>query len=101
MDATNAASLCVSAIAILTAFASQRAASKASTTNARTAAEEEAYTRARAFDLATIARQDAELEDCREHIKGLEDQVEILRWRLNRAEAGLPPMPYPKEKPDG
>lgn len=98
MDATNVASLIVASVAALSALASQRSASKASTINAKTAAEEEAYTRARAFDLATITRLENENKELREREKELEEQIDILKWRITRLERGLPPAPYPKEE---
>lgn len=98
MDATNVASLIVATIAALTAIASQRSASKASTVNARTAAEEEAFNRARKMDIETIERLDRENKELREREKELEEQVDILRWKVSRLERGLPPAPYPKEE---
>lgn len=98
MDATNVASLVVAAIAALAAVASQRSASKASTISAKTAAEEDAYNRARAFDLETIARLEREVNEERARNKDLEEQVDILRWRIGRLERGLPPAPYPKDE---
>lgn len=97
MDTTNVASLIVACIAALTAIASQRSASKASTVNARTAAEEEAFNRARKMDIETIERLDRENKELREREKELEEQVDILRWKVSRLERGLPPAPYPKD----
>jgi predicted RNase H-like nuclease (RuvC/YqgF family) len=88
--------LVVAGVAALSAFASQRSASKASTLNTRTLAEEEAFTRARSFDLETIKRLEQENKELREREKELEEQVEILKWRIGRLERGLPPAPYPR-----
>jgi predicted RNase H-like nuclease (RuvC/YqgF family) len=98
MDATNVASLIVAAIAALAALASNRAASKASVVNARTQAEEEAYNRARAMDTETINRLDRENKELRAREKELEEQVDILKWRIGRLENGLPPAPYPNKE---
>jgi predicted RNase H-like nuclease (RuvC/YqgF family) len=109
MDATNVASLVVAVIAALTAIASQRSASRASVVNARTAAEEEAYNRARKMDTDTIDRLDRENKELRERLdketrefrereEDLEEQVEILRWKVRRLEQGLPPMKHPMEE---
>lgn len=98
MDATNIASIIVAVIATGSAVASQRSSAQASKFNARAEAETEAYNRARAFDIATIERQDKELKDLREENKDLEEQLEILRWRISRIEHGLPPAPYQKGK---
>lgn len=97
MDATNLASLIVACIAALTAIASQRSASKASVVNSRTAAEEEAFNRARKMDVDTIDRLDKENKELREREKELEEQVDILRWKVSRLERGLPPAPYQKD----
>lgn len=97
VDATNIASVVVASIAALTAVASQRSASRASTVNARTAAEEEAFNRARKMDIETIERLDKENKELREREKELEEQVDILRWKVSRLERGLPPAPYPKD----
>jgi predicted RNase H-like nuclease (RuvC/YqgF family) len=101
MDTTNVASLIVATIAALAALASQRSASRASTLNARTAAEEEAYNRARAFDLETIKQLKEENKELREREKELEEQVDILKWRVSRMERGLPPAPYPSSEQRG
>lgn len=98
MDATNVASLIVALIAAVTAIASQRSAARASTVNARTAAEEEAYNRARKMDIETIDRLIAENKELREREKELQEQVDILKWRISRLERGLPPAPYPREE---
>lgn len=75
------------AIAAGGAWASQRSASKASTVNtsvtSRLEAEKEAYERARAFDIQTIERQQAEIKDLR-------DQVVVMRERIAKLEGKSP-----------
>lgn len=98
MNAATIASLIVAVIAALAAIASQRAASKASVVNSKTMAETEAYNRARKMDIDTIERLDKENKELREREKELEEQIDILKWRIGRLERGLPPAPYPKEE---
>lgn len=81
----------VGIVAALAGVASQRAISKASTTNARLDAEKEAYERARQFDRDTIARQDKELQALRDDNRALTDKYNKLFYRLVRVERGLPP----------
>lgn len=73
MDAgfvTAIASILVASVAAISAYASQRSASKASTVNVQTetsaSMEREAYVRARAFDTETIRRQDEEIAELRQ-----------------------------------
>lgn len=86
MDPINIASIIVAAIAALAAWASQRSASKAITTNANVAArvelEKEAYVRARAFDVETIRRQDVELAELRKENKELDNKIYQLKERI-------------------
>jgi TolA-binding protein len=104
MDAVNVASVIVAAIAALSAYASQRNASRASTINtqatSRVDMEKEAYERARQFDTDTIERQDKEIQELRqeiavlkaEHRKELEEFREEnrrLRLRVVRLERGI------------
>lgn len=49
------------------------------------------------MDTETISRLDKENKELREREKELEEQVDILKWRISRLERGLPPAPYPKE----
>lgn len=79
MDPVNIASVLVALIAALAAYASQRAAAKASTTNSRTDMEREAYERARKFDTDTIERQDAEIAELRAEIQQLRAEIDQLR----------------------
>lgn len=115
MEAAVIASILVSLIAAVSGYASQRAAAKASNQNAstssRTEMEKEAYERARSFDTATIARQDAELIELRKNVKDLNadvkrmsleneilhednhrlrDEVAVLRQRFGRIERHYP-----------
>lgn len=85
--------LAVAAIAALSAYASQRAASKASMLNVSTTTrvdmEKEAYDRARKFDIETIERQDAEIAELRRDNQELHEKVDVARAeaRAARAEA--------------
>lgn len=76
-------SIAVAAIAAGGAWASQRAASKASvfntTVTSRLDAEKEAYERARQFDIDTINHQQAELTSLRTENKRLHSELDFLR----------------------
>lgn len=80
-------SVLVAGIAATGAWASQRSAAKASTTNAavtsRLDAEKEAYERARKFDIETIERQAEQLKNCA-------TEIEALKKRLARIEDKTP-----------
>jgi len=82
MKTGDYALIAVAFISGLAAYLAQRSASKASTTGAtvtsRLDAEKEAYERARAFDLQTIERQDAELRALRSEVTTL--RVELARF---------------------
>lgn len=103
MDAINIGSILVAAIAALSAYASQRAAAKATMINtavsAKVEAERGAYERARDFDTDLINRQNEEIEELREENKCLKDELKLLRQRVFRLEKGLPPDH--EEKVDG
>lgn len=101
MDAVNIATILVALIAAAGAWASQRAASKASIQNTqvggRVDMEKEAYERARGYDTETIARQSAEItelreehEACSQKISDMEAKHELeitmLRNRIARLE---------------
>jgi septal ring factor EnvC (AmiA/AmiB activator) len=73
--ATLVASFLVALLGALSAYASQRAASKATTMTSRNDMEKDAYSRARTFDVETIARQDKELDDLRVENKELRDKL--------------------------
>lgn len=109
MDPASIASVIVALIAAAVAIASQRSASQASRKNTqattRVDMEKEAYIRARAFDVDTIEHQDKEIKDLRddikrqaEELKDLKEQNLLLRKRIGRLEAGLPPE---EESSDG
>ena len=101
-------SIIVAVVAALGAWASQRAAAKATTFNTavttRLDAEKEAYERARAFDIETINRQEKELESLRKEndrlrsiIEDLQndnskvhEELRMLRLRVNKLERGFP-----------
>lgn len=91
MDATAIASIVVAFIAAASAYASQRAASRASTMNANTTSrvdmEREAYERARSFDTETIRRQDVEIEELRKEIAHLKKENNKLCARVQMLEA--------------
>lgn len=80
MDLTSIGAVVVAVVAAVGAWASQKSASRASmiiaSTSSRLEAEREAYERARAFDVATIQRQD-------EEITGLLKEIATLRTKLN------------------
>ena len=92
MDWGNWVTILVAVIAALSAYASQRAAAKATTLNTSTTSrvdmEKEAYDRARKFDIETIERQDAEIAELRA------DKAALLReiaYADFRAFAGTTP----------
>lgn len=93
MDPVSVASIIVAIVAATSAYASQRAASKATTVNTITTSrvdmEKEAYDRARSYDTETIKRQDTELDELRVENKTLQQEVRILRLRITRLEQGL------------
>lgn len=76
-------SLVVALIAAGSAYASQRAAAKASTINTTTTSrvdmEKEAYQRARTFDTETIRRQDEEITELRQENVALKSEVREVR----------------------
>lgn len=88
-DTTSIVSAVVAIVASGSAFASQRAAAKASTANSRTAAEEQAYIRARDMDIETIRRQDAEIDELRTENKRQQKQIRELSERLSKCERSL------------
>lgn len=81
------AGIAISLITALGAWASSRASSRASTANSKTEAEKEAYDRARKMDVATIERQDAELEEIREQNRLLREQNDHLNADVKRIDA--------------
>ena len=65
IDPYSIGAILIALIAALGTWASHKSSAKASTINAKAAAEVEAYNRARKMDLETIQRQDAEIDDIR------------------------------------
>lgn len=86
---TAIVSAVVAIVASGSAYASQRAASRASMVNSRTAAEEEAYIRARDMDIETIRRQDEEIAELRAENKSLHKKMRDLSERLSKCERSL------------
>jgi small-conductance mechanosensitive channel len=95
LESAAIASIIVSVIAALAGYASQRAAVRATNKNAasssrteldktRTEAEKEAYQRARAFDMETIQRQDAELEELRANQRTLNEDIKLVNRENTR-----------------
>lgn len=94
MSGIDIGSIVVAFIAAIAAWASQRAASKASGTNTQVAgrldAEKEAYERARAFDTETIRRQDAEIAELRAEARALHAELRNCHIRLQTLEDKTP-----------
>ncbi len=90
MDPINVVTIIVAIIASLSAYASQRSASKVSLNNnattSRVEMEKEAYDRARSYDTETIRRQDTEIEEIRAENKELREEVKALQERIARLE---------------
>lgn len=104
LDPTVIASILVGMVAAASAYASQRAAARASTLNATAASrvdmEKEAYERARKFDVETIGRQDHELDDLREENEELQVKIRALIQhiiQLEQARGFYPNYPPPKK----
>lgn len=93
MDPVNIATIFVALVAAFSAYASQRAAAKASTSNTTTVSrvdmEKEAYDRARSYDTETIRRQDEEIKELRDDNARLHAEVKSLRERIARIERGI------------
>lgn len=91
--ATSIGSAVVAGIAGLSAFASQRAAAKASIRNtdttSRTAIEAEAFERAKSFYTDTIDRQAHEIAELEGDVAALKDEVRGLRTELDTAKRAL------------
>jgi len=81
---TELISIAVAVVAAFGAWASQRAASKASTVSSRMDAEKEAYERARALDTETINRLQAENKELREKLEELDKKYETCNSNLLR-----------------
>lgn len=105
-DPTVIASILVGMVAAASAYASQRAASRASTLNANASSrvdmEKEAYERARKFDVETIGRQDTELDDLRKENEELQVKVRALIQHIIQLEQSRGFYPgYPPKKIEG
>lgn len=104
MEPSNIAAIVVAFISVLSAWLAGRAArsaakfsADASTSNEKIKAETEAYDRARKMDIATIKRQDEELDELRAEVKSLKEdnrtlhrQNEALRSRVSTLERKYP-----------
>jgi predicted nuclease with TOPRIM domain len=81
-------SIIISLIAATATWLASRAASKASVKNAVTSSravmEEEAYQRARTYDVETIRRQDEEIDELRENQKTLNADVKMVNKENER-----------------
>lgn len=95
---TILASILISAIGALGAWAASRSSARAAIANAKTTAdanketsraeaEKEAYDRARKMDIETIERQDKEIDEIREQNKLLKEQNEHLNSDVKRIDA--------------
>lgn len=112
MDSGSIAAIIVAVIALVSAYASQRSASKASTHNVqietRVDMERDAYLRARKLDTESIARLDIENEELRKQrdldkreIENLKEKVrnlesEVARFKLAFVRQHIP-LPSDKE----
>lgn len=96
MDKSDVVTLLVAIISGLFALASQQQSSKAVKANnkatvdatniqSRADLETEAYMRARAMDVATIQRQDQEIEELNEKYDTLESKYETLEGKYEKA----------------
>ncbi len=89
MDAGNIITIIVAVIAAGSAYASQRAAARASTMNVNTTSrvdmEKDAYERARKFDIETIERQDREIEELRADNRTLHEKIAVARAEAREA----------------
>lgn len=89
MDWGSVITITVAVIAAASAYASQRAASRASTMNTKTVSrvdmEKEAYERARKFDIETIKRQDEEILELRADNQQLHEKIDVARAEARAA----------------
>lgn len=90
MDKSNVVTLVVAICSLLAALSAQRQSTKVSKGNneavifnARTDAETEAYVRARAMDLETIARQAGELKEIRAEFDKLDKKCDELEAKCD------------------
>lgn len=94
MGILDVGGIVIALIAAFGAWAAHRSAGKASVANTTVSgklqAEQEAYERARAFDVATIERQDKELKFLREENKRLHEELAEVKARLADLERRFP-----------
>jgi len=105
-DPAVIASIIVGIIAAGSAYASQRAASRAANINTREISrvdmEKEAYERARKFDTETINRQDIEAEELRKENEELQVKIRALIQHIIQLEQAKGYYPgYPPKKIEG
>jgi len=86
LDPVNIGLIITTLITVLAGWASQRSASKTSRAIAKEQVEHEAYSRARAMDDKTIARQNEEIEDLTADNKQLRADKRALEIQLAKAE---------------
>lgn len=94
MDKSDIITLLIALIAIVPAFASLKASSRAAAgekesaiITSRSDAETEAYLRARTLDTETINRQGSELKEMRAELTALHDKYEELETKYDRLES--------------
>lgn len=89
MDVGDVISVAVAFIAAAAAYASQRAAARASTLNTQTTSrvdmEKDAYERARKFDTETIQRQDVEILELRQDNRNLHEKIGVAQSEAREA----------------
>lgn len=102
MDWANVVTVFVAIIAAGSAYASQRAAARASQLNTQTTSrvdmEKEAYDRARKFDIETIERQDAEIAELRRDLTTAEEKIDVARSEARQARSEVRTMRIEKDK---
>lgn len=96
MGLIDLGAIIVALIAAFGAWAAQRSASKTSkfntTFSGRLDAERGAYERARAFDIETIERQEAEIRELRDANERLRRELQAVKKRLARLEHLAPDL---------
>lgn len=89
MDLDRMITITVVLITAVSAYASQRAAARASRMNTQTTSrvdmEKEAYERARKFDVETIQRQDAEILELRQDNVRIHEKVAVAQTEAREA----------------
>lgn len=82
-EGANLATIIVALVGFLGMYITHRISAKASTQNARTVAEVEAFARAVKMDRDTIKRQDEELEDLTKQLKDIRNERRV--WIIESA----------------